>query len=256
MIPREHLDTAEVPGGAPLKLVRRGGDHMIVLERNELMNSRMSGSEAELATLTAARLGSRPGQRWMIGGYGMGFTLRAALGVVAGDAAIDVVELVPKIIDWARGPMAALTGGCLDDPRVSVSIGDVGAAIAGARGAYDAVLLDVDNGPDGLTRKGNDALYSAAGLARVRAALRPGGILAVWSAGSDDAFRRRFGSAGFAVEEVVTARAGEREGTAACDLDRAAGVGLGNVAAIDILKRHRPGDVRVGWTGGHGKCAG
>lgn len=204
MIPREHLDTADVPGGAPLRLVRRGDDFMIVLERNELMNSRMSGSEEELATLTAARLGQRAGQSWLIGGYGMGFTLRAALGVVPGDARITVVELVPKIIDWARGPMAALTAGCLDDPRVAVTIGDVGAAIAAGQGRHDAILLDVDNGPDGLTRAGNDALYSAAGLARARAALKPGGVLAVWSAASDDAFRRRFAAAGFAVDEVVT----------------------------------------------------
>jgi spermidine synthase len=207
MIPREHLDTAEVPGGAPLRLVRRGADFMIVLERNELMNSRMSGSEAALATMTVERL-RVAAPRLLIGGYGMGFTLRAALGVLSAEAQVVVAELVPKIVDWARGPMAELTAGCLDDPRVSVRIGDVGAAIREGRGAYDAILLDVDNGPDGLTRAGNDGLYSAGGLAASVAALRPGGVLAVWSAAPDAAFRRRMGEAGLAVEEVaVRARA-------------------------------------------------
>lgn len=202
MIPREHLDTAEVPGGEPLRLVRRGADFMIVLERNELMNSRMSGSEAALATMTVERLRAKA-HRLLIGGYGMGFTLRAALSVLPGDAQVVVAELVPKIIDWARGPMAELTAGCLDDPRVTVRIGDVGAAIREGRGAYDAILLDVDNGPDGLTRAGNDGLYSAGGLAASVAALRPGGVLAVWSAAPDAAFRRRMGEAGLAVEEVA-----------------------------------------------------
>ncbi|WP_448658917.1 spermidine synthase [Sphingomonas sp. CJ99] len=207
MIPREHLDTAEVPGGEPLRLVRRGADFMIVLERNELMNSRMSGSEAALATMTVERLKARA-PRLLIGGYGMGFTLRAALAVLPGDARVVVAELVPKIIDWARGPMTELTAGCLDDPRVTVRIGDVGAAIRAGRGAYDAILLDVDNVPDGLTRAGNDGLYSAAGLAASVAALRPGGVLAVWSAAPDAAFRRRMGEAGLSVEEVaVRARA-------------------------------------------------
>lgn len=202
MIPREHLDTAEVPGGEPLRLVRRGADFMIVLERNELMNSRMSGSEAALATMTIERLRVKA-PRLLIGGYGMGFTLRAALAVLPADAQVVVAELVPKIIEWARGPMADLTAGCLDDRRVSVRIGDVGAAIREGRGAYDAILLDVDNGPDGLTRPGNDGLYSEGGLAASVAALRPGGVLAVWSAAPDAAFRRRMGEAGLAVEEVA-----------------------------------------------------
>jgi len=204
--PREVVGVAEVPGGAPLRLVRHGGDFIIMLERNELMSSRMSGSEAALGTLTCERLGKRAASRLLIGGYGMGFTLRAALDVLPADARIVVAELVPEIIDWARGPMAALTAGCLDDPRVTISIGDVAAAIGA--GGYDAILLDVDNGPDGLTRQANDRLYSAQGLARARAALRPGGILAVWSAGADAAFTRRLGQAGFAVEELrIRARA-------------------------------------------------
>jgi spermidine synthase len=176
---------------------------MIVLDRNELMNSRMSGSEEALAVMTVARLGKRPGLRLLIGGYGMGFTLRAALPLLAKDGLVTVAELVPKIVEWARGPMAALTAGCLDDRRVDVVIDDVGRVIRESPGGYDGILLDVDNGPDGLTRPGNDGLYSDRGLAQARAALRPQGVLAVWSAAPDDRFRRRFGDAGFAVEEVA-----------------------------------------------------
>ena len=203
MTPRELIDTAPIPGGDELKLYRRGGDHIIVLDRNELMNSRMSGSEEALASLAAERLKGRKSQRWLIGGYGMGFTLRRALGLVGEDAKVDLVELVPQIVEWARGPMAELAAGCLDDPRVSVVIRDVGAVIAAERGAYDAILLDVDNGPDGIVREGNDGLYSHTGLARAKAALKPGGVLAVWSAAPDAAFARRMREAGFAVEEVA-----------------------------------------------------
>ncbi len=204
MTPRELIDTAAIPGGGELRLFRRGGDHMIVLDRNELMNSRMSGSEEALAVMTCERLASVPAPRLLIGGYGMGFTLRAALRALGPDARVMVAELVPGIVDWARGPMAALTAGCLDDPRVTLALEDVTASIrAGSGGAYDAILLDVDNGPDGLTRAGNDRLYSSAGLAAARSALTPGGVLAVWSAGPDPRFARRLGEAGFAVEEVV-----------------------------------------------------
>ena len=195
---RELLATAEVPGGEQLRLFRRDRDYMIVLDRNELMNSRMSGSEEQLATLTIARLKNRTNPRLLIGGYGMGFTLRAALGVLPVGASVVVAELVPEIIAWARGPMAELTAGCLDDPRVTVIEGDVAAVIATAPGTYDAILLDVDNGPDGLTRAGNDGLYSESGLAAAKAALVRGGILAVWSAGDDPAFTRRLGANGFA----------------------------------------------------------
>jgi spermidine synthase len=201
MVPRELIDTADVPGGDPLRLFRRGGDFMIVLDRNELMNSRMSGSEEALAEMTIDRL-RVPAPHVLIGGYGMGFTLRAALARLDGDARVTVAELVPKIIDWAKGPMAELAAGCLDDRRVDVVIDDVGALIRHGRGAYDAILLDVDNGPDGLTRPGNDGLYSDRGLAAAKAALRTGGILAIWSAAPDARFARRLRDAGFAVEEV------------------------------------------------------
>jgi spermidine synthase len=205
MIPRELIDVARIPGSNDeLRLFRRGADFMIVLDRNELMNSRMSGSEEVLATATCERLGNRKAPHLLIGGYGMGFTLRAALRSLGTDAKLTVAELVPEIIDWARGPMAELAAGCLDDPRVSVVGDDVAALIDAGQGAYDAILLDVDNGPDGLTRASNGRLYSERGLEAAWRALRPGGILAIWSAAPDPRFARKFGSCGFAVDEVVT----------------------------------------------------
>jgi spermidine synthase len=209
MTPRELIDSATVPGGGEeLRLFRRGADFMIVLDRNELMNSRMSGSEEALATMTVARLGGRGAPHLLVGGYGMGFTLRAALAVLGRDAVVTVAELVPEILAWARGPMAGLTAGCLDDPRVRVIEDDVSAVIGRGRAAYDAILLDVDNGPDGLTRDANDRLYSERGLEAARGALRAGGVLAVWSAAPDARFARRMRDGGFAVEEVaVRARA-------------------------------------------------
>jgi spermidine synthase len=132
----------------------------------------------------------------------MGFTLRAALAAHP-KAKVTVAELVPEIIDWARGPMAALANGCLDDPRVHVVLDDVAEPIARGRGAYDAILLDVDNGPDGLVRQANDRLYTPAGLAAAKAALTPGGVLAVWSAAPDKVFAARLRRAGFEVDEVT-----------------------------------------------------
>lgn len=202
MTPRELIGTALVPGGSELRLFRHGDDYMIVLDRNELMSSRMSGSEEALAVMTCERLGKCRAPHLLIGGYGMGFTLRAALARLAPEARVTVAELVPEIIDWARGPMATLTAGCLDDPRVHLIEGDVAAAIGAARRAYDAILLDVDNGPDGLTRAANDQIYSMTGLSQAKAALKPGGVLAIWSAAQDAAFSRRLKTAGFRVEEV------------------------------------------------------
>ncbi|MBB4642496.1 spermidine synthase [Rhizorhapis suberifaciens] len=203
MQPRELIGSANVPGGAELKLYRRGQDFMIVLDRNELMSSRMSGSEEALALMTCDRLTDRKTPHLLVGGYGMGFTLRAALAVLDKDAKITVAELVPEIIQWARGPMADLAANCLDDPRVRLVQDDVAALIGAAREDYDAILLDVDNGPDGLTHPANDRLYSSQGLSSAIAALKPGGVLAIWSAGSDDAFARRLSRTGLAVEEVV-----------------------------------------------------
>lgn len=211
MLPWVHLDTAKVPGGDELKLMRRGNEFSILAGSVTLMNSRMSGSEIVLAQLACDRLRGRRNCAMLIGGYGMGFTLRAALSALGRDAKVTVAELVPEVVEWARGPMAELTAGCLDDPRVGIRKDDVGEVIASSRARFDAILLDVDNGPDGLSRAANDRLYTPHGLQAARNALRPKGLLAVWSAAPDKAFHRRLVHAGFAVEEVQ-ARANKGRG--------------------------------------------
>ncbi|MDR3506390.1 MAG: spermidine synthase [Caulobacteraceae bacterium] len=212
MIPWVHLDTAEIPNdGGTLKLMRRGSEFSIMLGANELMNSRLSGSEEALATLTCERLKAPGAARILIGGLGMGFTLRAALKALPPGARVEVSELVPAVAAWARGPMAEIFAGCLDDPRVTLIERDVAELIAGARGAYDAILLDVDNGPEGLTHAANDRLYDRAGLAAAKAALRSGGVLAVWSSAPDAGFTKRLRQAGLATEEVKV-RAGRGRG--------------------------------------------
>lgn len=210
MLPRETLATAAIPGGESLTLVRHGSDHVIMLGRDELMGTRMQYSEEQLAELTLAQLAA-PRPRVLIGGYGMGFTYRAALAKLPDDGKIVVAEVVPQILDWARGPLAHLTGRSLDDPRGEIVLCDVAALIDDANDGttprYDAILLDVDNGPDGIVRDGNERLYTRTGLARARDALNPGGVLAVWSAAPDSAFTRRLRDTGLAVEErTVRAR--------------------------------------------------
>lgn len=212
MFGHDWIGTAHVPDGVEMRLMRRGDEFTILLAHNELMSTRVSASEEALATMTFDRLSHRPAQQWLIGGYGMGFTLRAALGILGRDASVTVAEIVPEVIHWARGPMLALTAGCLDDPRVVLVQDDVAMLIGAARDGYDAILLDVDNGPDGLTRPLNDGLYGPAGLNAARLALRQGGILAVWSAEMDAAFADRLRGAGFAVEEVVVREAANDEG--------------------------------------------
>jgi spermidine synthase len=211
MLPWTRLDTAEVPGGREeLTLKRRGDEFSIMLGSNELMNSRVSGSEEALAKLSCARLDGRPAPHILIGGLGMGFTLRAALAALGPDAKVTVAELVPAVVAWARGPMAGIFAGCLDDPRVKILEADVADAIADGNNAYDAILLDVDNGPDGLSRAANDRLYDNRGLAAARKALAQGGVLAVWSAHPDRAFAARLRRGGFDVEEVNTRARGKR----------------------------------------------
>ena len=212
MIPRVQIAAATVPGGGELRLIRRGSEYSIMLGANELMNSRLSGSEEALASLSCERIAGRPAPRLLIGGLGMGFTLRAALAQAGADASITVAELVPEVVEWARDPMAEIFGSSLDDPRVTVAVGDVQALILGARSEFDAILLDVDNGPDGLSRETNDRLYSAAGLAAARAALRPCGVLAVWSSAPDPRFTRRLQKAGFSVDERVVRASGTGRG--------------------------------------------
>jgi spermidine synthase len=213
MVPWILLGTTVVPdGGGELRLLQRGAEFSIMAGATELMNSRLSGSEEALAELAIDRLAGNAAPALLIGGLGMGFTLRAALAVLGPEATVTVGELVPAVVAWARGPMAGVFAGCLEDPRVGIVEGDVGYVIRTARGAYDAILLDVDNGPEGLTRSDNNNLYSSAGLAAALRALRPGGVLAVWSSAPDRGFTARLQRAGFAVEELKVRANGRRGG--------------------------------------------
>ncbi|MBV8664508.1 MAG: spermidine synthase [Hyphomicrobiales bacterium] len=212
MIPWVELGKTLVPGGGEMRLMRRGQEFSIRLGVKELMNSRLSGSEEALATLACARIAAVARPRVLIGGLGMGFTLRAALGALPAEAEIEVAELVPAVAQWAKTEMAAIFAGSLSDPRVRVELEDVAQIIGAARARYDAILLDVDNGPEGMTREANDGLYAARGLAAARAALRPGGVLAVWSVAPDRRFTQRLRQAGFATEEVVSRARGARGG--------------------------------------------
>ena len=213
MLPWIELDRADLPAGGTLRLMRRGQDFVIKLGVAELMTSRLSASEEALATLAAEKLGGRTKARILIGGLGMGFTLRAAQRAFGADARIIVAELVPAVVRWARGPMAELFAGSLDQPGVEIVETDVAAPIREPEAGYDAILLDVDNGPEGMTQAVNADLYSLRGLAAARAALRRGGVLAVWSQGPDAVFAKRFATAGFAVEEKRVRAGGARGGS-------------------------------------------
>jgi spermidine synthase len=212
VIPWIELDKAEVPGGGELRLMRRGVEFSIRLGQNELMNSRLGGSESALGSLACERIRGCRNPRILIGGLGMGFTLRAALASMAGEARVTVAELVPAVVAWARGPMADVFGKSLTDPRVSIREEDVGRLIRSGSSAYDAILLDVDNGPEGLSRTANDALYDAKGLRAAHTALRPGGVFAVWASGPNPKFSQRLRDAGFAVDEVRARANGSRGG--------------------------------------------
>ena len=213
MTPWVLLDTARIPGRASgeLRLYRRGDEFSIKAGTCELMNSRVHGSEDALAGSGCAHLRGQAQPRVLIGGLGMGYTLAAALTQLDAAAEIVVAELVPAVVAWNRGPLADLAGRPLDDARVQVCEQDVGLVMRAERNGFDAILLDVDNGPEGLTRQTNDWLYGLEGLAAAYAALRPGGVLAVWSAGPEPAFAQRLRKIGFAVEETrVRAHAGKR----------------------------------------------
>jgi spermidine synthase len=213
LIPWTLLDTAPVPGGdAELRLMRRGAEFSIRLGQNELMNSRLSGSEEALAEIACERIRAVEQPRILIGGLGMGFTLRTALVALGSDARIVVAELVPAVLAWARDSMAEVFGKSLADPRVSVCEADVGDLIRSGGQPFDAIMLDVDNGPEGLTRASNDRLYDLEGLGAARAMLRPGGVLAVWSSGPNPSFSRRLRRAGFDVDEVRVRANGARGG--------------------------------------------
>jgi spermidine synthase len=209
MIPWLQIDTTRVPGAdVDLRLMRRGAEFSMMLGQNELMNSRLSGSEEALATLACRRIDGVKRPHLLIGG----FTLRAALAVLDAQARITVAELVPAVIAWARGPMADIFGNSLTDPRADIREADVVEMIKASQSAFDAILLDVDNGPEALIREANNALYDLKGLKSIRRALRPGGILAVWSSGTNPAFSKRLRAADFEVNEVGVRATTKRSG--------------------------------------------
>ncbi|MCD4676563.1 MAG: hypothetical protein K8S18_11305 [Desulfobacula sp.] len=207
MIPWEEIDRAKVPlHEGEVTLFRRGTEFSIRTAGTELMNSRVHGSEDALARLTCSRIQQKAGLRILIGGLGMGYTLATALKQSKPDTHIIVSELIPAVVKWNREHLGHLARMPLDDPRVSVREEDVVKIIKKSKSAWDAILLDVDNGPAGLTRKANDRLYSKSGLKTSFDALCTKGILAVWSSGMDEAFTRRLKQCGFQTE-TITVRA-------------------------------------------------
>jgi len=198
MIPWELLDTRRTPNGhGELTLHRRDQEYSIRIDRKELMNSRQHGSEEALATLAKAALAGLQSPRILVGGLGMGFTLRAALASFPAGSSIEVAELMSAVVEWNQGPLGHLTAHPLRDPRVTLRVGDICELISTCQDHYDAILLDVDNGPDGLTQSSNQWLYGRDGLAHIRTTLRKKGVLAVWSASDDTAFSKRLAAAGF-----------------------------------------------------------
>ena len=195
--------SADVPGdGGELRLYQRGDEFSLrLVGLGELMTSRTHGSEDALGRMVCEALASRPQVRVLIGGLGMGFTLAAALAALGADAIAEVAELVPEVITWNEGPLGACAGYPARDPRARLQAADVGQLLVQANGIYDAVLLDVDNGPEGMTRRANDRLYAFDGLMDAYQALKPGGTLAVWSASPDNPFLGRLRKSGFDVEE-------------------------------------------------------
>ena len=195
------------PDGTELTLTRHESECVIAANGQSLMSSRMHRSEEALAVLGCRHARMLPRPRVLVGGLGMGFTLRAALDVLPRSALILVAELVPAVVEWNRGPLGALAQHPLDDPRVRIEQGDIVATMRSSHCRFDVVLLDVDNGPVALTASSNAGLYDREGVAVARASLRPGGVLAVWSARDDRAFERRLRAAGFSVQrERVSGR--------------------------------------------------
>jgi len=213
MMPWKLLDRAQMPeSGEELRLYQRGREFSIRVDSHELMNSRAHGSEDALAELACVRIAHRPCPRVLIGGLGMGYTTAAALRRLGANGRVVVAELVPAVVAWNRGLLADLAGRPLHDARVTVREADVARILQAEQGAYDAILLDVDNGPVSLTWKGNGWLYARAGLDAAYAALRAAGVLAVWSASPDRAFAKRLRRAGFEVAEVCVRARGPRGG--------------------------------------------
>jgi spermidine synthase len=200
MIPWELLGEARTPEGTHMTLTRRGNEYMILADGKDLMSSRMKGSEEELARVGCDRARKLESPCVLVGGLGMGFTLRATLDVLPPEASVVVAELMPAVVEWNRGPLGPLAQHPLADRRTQVEVGDVGVLLRAARERFDAVLLDVDNGPAAFSQASNAGLYDNAGLVMMRAALRPGGVLAVWSAWDDRKFEHRLRHHGFTVE--------------------------------------------------------
>lgn len=209
MIPWKQLDRAGTPDQkSELTLYQRGAEYAIRVDGQELMNSRMYGSEKRLAELCCAGIARRSKARVLIGGLGMGYTLFAALASLRPDAGVVVAELVPAVVQWNREVLGHLAGHPLEDPRVTVRVADVAKVIHSSPSAFDAIILDVDNGPNGLTQEDNAGLYTKAGLSAIRRALRPGGTAAVWSAAPDPGFTRKLKQSAFhVVEKKVRGRA-------------------------------------------------
>lgn len=202
MKPWETLGRAHLPDGTELTLVRHPSEFAILANGRSLMSSRMHGSEEALARLGCARARTMRSPSVLIGGLGMGFTLRAALDALPPTARVLVAELVPAVVEWNRGWLGKLASHPLDDPRVQIEVGDVAATIRSSRARFDVVLLDVDNGADAMTTASNAVLYSDRGIAAARAAVRPGGILALWTATDDRRFERRLRAGGFDVQRT------------------------------------------------------
>ena len=207
MIAWEEIERAEVPDGEEEVILRkRGTEFSIRVAATELMNSRSHGSEDALAEFTCSRISRKPGRKILIGGLGMGYTLAAALQHSGDDSLITVAELIPAVIRWNREHLGHLAGNPLADGRVFVRQEDVAETIAREKSIWDAIILDVDNGPDGLTRKVNDRLYGLSGLKNAFLALRTGGVLSIWSSGTDEQFTSRLKQCRFQTE-IVTVRA-------------------------------------------------
>lgn len=207
MIPWELLDSVETNDSAEVTLHRRGQEYVIRAGGRDLMSSRMHGSEEALAALGCGRARKLKRPCVLVGGLGMGFTLRATLDLLPGDATVIVSELLEAVVSWNRGILAPLAASPLDDRRVSVEVGDVLDCFRQSPGRFDAVLLDVDNGPTAFTRESNAALYEDAGLALARGSLKESGVLAVWSSWEDRDFSQRLRRCGLEVEtETVRAR--------------------------------------------------
>jgi spermidine synthase len=198
--PWELLGQTTTPDGSDMALTRRDKEYVIVVGGRSLMSSRMHGSEEALATLACRRLRGMEAPCVLVGGLGLGFTLRATLDLLPPHATVVVAELVPAVVEWNRGPLGPLAGHPLSDRRVTIEVGDVAATLRASRNRFDAVLLDVDNGPAALTASGNAGLYDDRGLAAVRAALKDGGVLAVWSAGEHRRFEQRLRYGKFTVD--------------------------------------------------------